>query len=78
MPFALDIPIPIGIGKVVGAYIHHVVVQHIQDVNTGQAAASMPRAALFNDFENSPSILNRFKFERLDIHPRVLPIVQQC
>src|ERR1700728_1118571 len=56
MSLALDISITIRIGEGIGGNPQYPVVQHIQNVDAGQASAGVARTRMFDDFKNAAPI----------------------
>jgi hypothetical protein len=68
MALALYIPVSGGRGKITGRNMQHVIVQHIQYINTAQTAACMPCIGAYNVLQDLFPVLDRFLYEVFTCH----------
>ena len=68
MPFTVDVVIPIRTGYIARIDLHHLVIEHIEDIDAREATAGMPATGMLDDRQNRAAILDRFEFERSDVH----------
>ncbi len=52
MPLALDVAVSLGRAEVLRRDVHDIVIEHVEYVNTGQAASSMPGIGRLDDAQN--------------------------
>src|SRR5258707_1408031 len=75
---ALHKPVAVRVPKSSRAQAQDSVVEHVEDVDTREAAAGVSGSSMFNDGENGFSVLDRFKLKLLEVegsmfmHARVI------
>src|SRR5689334_18370210 len=58
VPLALDVTVVLRRTKILWRNVHHLVVQNVEDVNTGETSASMPSVRSLDDAQYRSTIPN--------------------